>query len=63
VNAEIICRRGRFRETFKNVAISENVSLLLLGRPTGEQSVFQLADLKAFANKLKEETGIETQII
>jgi hypothetical protein len=51
------------RGTLKQVAVTEDASLLLLGRPFGEESVFRLADLKAFAEKPEQETSIETQII
>jgi nucleotide-binding universal stress UspA family protein len=63
VVAETMSRRGNLREELKNAAREESVSLVVLGRPTGEQSVFQLADLRAFAAELEAETGVQARIV
>lgn len=63
VKAKTISRKGEVREEIKKVAIEENVTLILLGRPAGERSAFQLAELEEFAAELEQKTGIETVII
>lgn len=62
VEAETTIREGRLREELKNAAREERPSLVVLGRP-GEESVFELADLQAFAAGIEKETGVETRII
>lgn len=63
VAADTICREGRLREELKNAAREEGASLVVLGRPAGEESVFKLANLEAFAAEIENETGVETRII
>jgi nucleotide-binding universal stress UspA family protein len=62
VVAETISRSGNLRAELKDAAREEGISLVLLGRPSGEQSVFRLADLQAFAAEIEAETGVETRI-
>lgn len=63
VLAETISREGEVREELKKATHNEGVSLVVLGRPAGEGSVFKLADLQAFAAEIEAETGVETRII
>ena len=63
VEADAVCRRGEVREELKNAAREECVSLVVLGRPAGEESVFKLAGLEAFAAEIEAETGVETVIV
>lgn len=63
VEADTICRKGNVPEELKNAAREEGASLIVLGRPADEESVFQLADLEAFAAEIESETGVETRII
>jgi nucleotide-binding universal stress UspA family protein len=60
VNAKTLFRKGIVREEIKKAAKEEEVSLILLGLPAGEQSAFQLAELNEFAEEVEAETGIET---
>lgn len=62
VVAETISRRGNLREELKAAAREEGISLVLLGRPSGDQSVFQMADLQAFAAEIEAEAGVEVRI-
>jgi nucleotide-binding universal stress UspA family protein len=62
VEAKTISRKGEVREEIKKVAVEEGVSLVLFGRPVGEESAFKLAELEEFAAKFENETGIETII-
>ena len=63
VEVETICRRGELRPIFKDAAQSAGASLIVLGRPVGEQSVFRIADLRTLATEIENETGVETRII
>lgn len=63
VEAETTSRKGAFREELKNAACEEGASLVMLGRPADAESVFQLAELEAFAAQIESETGVETRII
>jgi nucleotide-binding universal stress UspA family protein len=63
VTAETTCRKGEFSEELKNAACEEGVSLVVLGRPVGEESVFKLASLEAFAAEIEAETGVKTIIV
>ena len=63
IEADAICREGEVRESLKGAACEEGVTLVLLGRPVGEESVFKLADLQAFAAEIEAETGVETVIV
>jgi nucleotide-binding universal stress UspA family protein len=62
VKTRTLSRRGSVKEEIKKVAQEEGVSLILLGRPVGDQSAFQLAEVKEFAVEIERETGIETII-
>jgi len=63
VNATTVCRKGKIRQEIKEVALEQQVALVVLGRPTGSDSAFHLLSLEAFANEITEETGIEATII
>ncbi len=63
VTATAIVRKGEVRDELKKAALEENVSLVVLGRPAGDDSVFQLASLQNYAAEIEAETGIETRII
>lgn len=63
VQAESICRKGRVRQEIKAAARKEGVSLVVLGKPVGRESAFQMAELEAFAKEIEAETGVETIIV
>jgi len=63
VEVNTITRKGEVREETKNVAVEEGVSLVIFGRPAGEESAFQLAELEKFATEFERETGIEIVIV
>jgi len=63
VAAVAISRSGKVREELKQAALDEGASLVLLGRPAGDESVFHLASLQAFAAEVEAETGVETRIV
>jgi nucleotide-binding universal stress UspA family protein len=63
VESETLCIKGRLREVLKETARKRDVSLVVLGQPADEESVFRLAGLEAFAEEIQAETGVETRII
>jgi nucleotide-binding universal stress UspA family protein len=63
VEADTLCHKGEMREELKKAARKEGASLVVLGRPAGAESVFELASLEAFASEIEEETNISTVIL
>jgi nucleotide-binding universal stress UspA family protein len=63
VEAELVCREGEVREELKKAAREEGVSLVVLGRPAGAESVFELGNLETFAAEIEAETEVETRIL
>jgi nucleotide-binding universal stress UspA family protein len=63
VMATAISCSGKVREELKRAALDEGASLVLLGRPAGDESVCHLASLRAFAAEVEAETGVETRIV
>jgi nucleotide-binding universal stress UspA family protein len=63
VTATTVSRRGEVRKELKKAAEEQDVSLVVLGRPVGEESVFQLTSLQAFSAEIEAETGVETRIV
>jgi nucleotide-binding universal stress UspA family protein len=63
VTAVAISRSGKVREELKQAALDEGASLVLLGQPAGDESVFHLVSLQAFAAEVEAETGVETRIV
>jgi nucleotide-binding universal stress UspA family protein len=61
--ADTISREGKVRQVLKETVRQEGVSLVVLGRPAGKESVFKLADLQAFAAEIKAETGVQVRIM
>jgi nucleotide-binding universal stress UspA family protein len=60
---QTMVRRGRFRSELVAAAQELDVSLIVLGQPRGQTSVFEHETLKAFAASLQAETGIEVRIL
>jgi nucleotide-binding universal stress UspA family protein len=63
VSAEVVLHHGDFREELMNCAKILEIDLILLGKPIGEESVFELEKIEAFASELETETGIEVRIV
>ena len=55
INAHSIIRKGIVREEIKLAVIEEEATLVVLGRPAGEQSSFELESLQAFAAEIEDE--------
>ena len=63
VTATTTCRKGKVREELKKAALQEDVSLVVLGRPAGAESFFELANLQDFAVEIETETGTPVSIL
>ena len=63
VEAHYCLKRGQLAEALKEAAVEQEVTLVALGQPAGEQSRFQLASLEKLAADITAETEIETRII
>ena len=63
IEARMISRKGNVREEIKQAALDVKATLVVLGRPAGETSNFRLSSLKAYAQEIETETGIETKIV
>jgi len=63
VEAIYCVKHDELAAALKEAAVEQEVTLVALGRPAGEKSRFQLADLERLAAEITEETGIETRII
>ncbi len=63
IEADYCLKHGDFPTALKEAAVEQGVSLVALGRPAGEGSLFQLAGLEQLAAEITEETGVETRII
>jgi nucleotide-binding universal stress UspA family protein len=63
IEARAICHTGTIHNEIKKAARQEGATLVVLGRPAGEESAFRTASLKAFAKQIEEETGAETTIV
>jgi hypothetical protein len=63
LEAGTILASGEFRDELISLLKREVFTLVLLGRPVDEGSVFDLEGLEAFAQGITEETGVEVRII
>jgi nucleotide-binding universal stress UspA family protein len=63
VTATYILREGEVRNEIKAAAREEEVDLVVLGQPCGENRIFALEGLRACADEIKAETGAEVLII
>jgi len=62
-SARTMVRKGEVREEIKKAALEVDASLIVLGRPAGEESAFQLASLQAFATDIENRTGVKAVIV
>ena len=63
VKAAPCVKHGKLVAALKEAAVEQDVTLVALGRPSGEQSHFQFASLEKLAADITEDTGLETRII
>lgn len=63
VEATTTIREGEVFEELQKAALEEEVSMVVLGRPMGEESVFKLDELERLAQQIEADTGIKVQIL
>ena len=63
VRTQTLSRKGNVREEIKKAAVEIGATLVVLGHPENGASAFQLSNLQAFADEIKDETGVEVHII
>lgn len=63
VSADVVLHHGDFSTELMVCAQELAIDLILLGKPIGEESVFELEKLEAFVTELEDETGIEVRIV
>jgi nucleotide-binding universal stress UspA family protein len=63
VEASTILREGKVKEELANAINEEGITLVVLGKPAGDSSVFELDALEKFAEDLEGETGVKTVIV
>jgi len=61
----ILCatRGGESSFRTQSAAIEIRTSLVVLGRPAGETSAFELSSLKIYAGEIELDTGAEVKIV
>ena len=63
VNVRTLIRKGEVREEIKQVATKICADMVVLGRPAGEGSAFELASLQAFAEEIEADTEAKVIIV
>jgi nucleotide-binding universal stress UspA family protein len=63
VEARTLIREGEVIEELEKAAQEEAVSLIVLGSPVGEESMFELTELEQLAERLQTNTGVQVQIL
>jgi len=63
VETKTVVRKGSVRAEIKRVAKEEGVNLVVLGRPAGAESAFEVESLQKFAGEIEKETGAKTVIV
>jgi nucleotide-binding universal stress UspA family protein len=63
VEAQYILRHGELRQVLIDTAREEEMDLVVLGKPAGEESAFALEALEAFASEIETEAGVLVQIV
>jgi nucleotide-binding universal stress UspA family protein len=63
VEAEAVVKTGSLRDVLIEAATEHKASLIVLGSPGEEQNHFKLEDLQAFADGLREASGVKVKIV
>jgi len=63
IDATSCVKHGKLADALKETAVEQEVTLVALGRPAGEESRFQIEGLQKLADEITAETGIEAQIV
>ncbi|MGD2027631.1 MAG: universal stress protein [Anaerolineales bacterium] len=63
VSVRTAIRKGAVREEIIQSVAEEDAVLVVLGRPTGKQSAFEMESMEAFAAEIERVTGAETVLV
>lgn len=63
VQAHAVCREGTVHEEIKAAVVEEGATLVVLGRPAGDESAFVPEALHAFAEEIERETDADVVIV
>ena len=63
IESQTAVRRGRFRPQLIAAAQELGATMIVLGQPQGQASVFEQETLSAFAAGLQAELGIEVRVV
>jgi len=63
VPARVVVRTGNLLDQLKALSEEQRVSLIVLGSPAGESSLFKLEALRAFQAEVEQETGVPVRIL
>ena len=63
VRTRILLSKGSIRDEIKKTARNIGASVVVLGRPAGEASAFEISSLKAYSGEIELETGAEVKIV
>jgi nucleotide-binding universal stress UspA family protein len=63
VSADYLLRRGQLRDELKAAARDPDVTLVVLGKPVGDESAFVPASLEALATEIEAETRTPVRIV
>ena len=63
IRTRTLSSKGSVRDEIKKAALEIGASLVVLGRPAGEASAFELSSLKIYAGEIELETGAEVKIV
>lgn len=63
IEADTLLREGHVRDQLKEVIQERDISLVILGKPAGESSVFEMSGLENFAAEIEKDTDAETLVV
>jgi nucleotide-binding universal stress UspA family protein len=63
VIADTVVRKGKIRKEIIKAVIEFDAVMVVMGRPSGEESAFKLEELESFTAEIRKETGAKTVIV
>jgi nucleotide-binding universal stress UspA family protein len=63
IKASMLLEHGEFTEELIQTACNPEITTVVLGKPTGDGSLFSQEDLEAYAQKIESETGTKVVLV
>jgi nucleotide-binding universal stress UspA family protein len=63
IEAGTLLREGKVRDELIKAVEEEEITLVVMGKPIGESSIFELDALETFAEDLEHETGVKILLV